>query len=87
MNKVKYMCTRSYFIIHCYNVNKSELSQLLLIIWEDSKFVSLSVLDPSATDTSVAKEGEEKSEESPKEETKPEEGEETKEVKGRRAWL
>lgn len=49
--------------------------------------MSLSVLDPSATDTSVAKEGEEKSEESPKEETKPEEGEETKEVKGRRAWL
>lgn len=45
--------------------------------------MSLSVLDPSATDTSVAKEGEEKSEESPKEETKPEEGEETKEVKGR----
>lgn len=45
--------------------------------------MSLSVLDPSATDTSVAKEGEE----SPKEETKPEEGEETKEVKGRRAWL
>lgn len=45
--------------------------------------MSLSVLDPSATDTSVAKEGEEKSEELPKEETKPEEGEETKEVKGR----
>lgn len=49
--------------------------------------VCLSVSDPGATDTSTVKDSEEKSEESPKEEAKPVEGAETKEVKGRKAWL